>query len=89
MSLSTWAEEHECERITGVNHQRPASRLVFATDPARSPGDADYCDVHVIEARTPGEAAAQVRPLAVGRRLRTYLATGIYKRELADARWVA
>ena len=28
------------------------------------------------------------QPLAAGRRLRVYLATGTYKHELADARWV-
>lgn len=38
---------------------------------------------------TPGEATAKIRPLAEGRRLRTYLATGTYRDELAEARWVA
>lgn len=93
MSLTAWAEEleHERERVTEVNERRSASRgfLVFATDPERSPEEAGYRDVYATEARTPGEAAAKVRPLAAGRRLRTYLATGTYKHELADARWVA
>ena len=35
------------------------------------------------------QAAAKVRPLAAGRRLHTYLATGKYRHELADARCVA
>jgi len=30
-----------------------------------------------------------VKPLAEGRRCRAYLATGTYRDELADARWVA
>jgi hypothetical protein len=93
MSLATWAEELESERgrISEVNERRAASRgfLVFATDPERSPEETGYRDVYATEARTPGEAAAKIRPLAVGRRLRTYLATGTYKHELADARWVA
>lgn len=93
MSLVDWAEEleHERERIAEVNERRAASRgfLVFATDPERSPDESGYRDVYATEARTPGEAAAKIRPLAGGRRLRTYLATGTYKHELADARWVA
>jgi len=31
----------------------------------------------------------KVKPIAEGRRLRAYLATGRYRDELADARWVA
>jgi hypothetical protein len=45
--------------------------------------------VFATEAKTPGEATAKIRPLAEGRRLRTYLATGTYRDELAEARWVA
>jgi hypothetical protein len=45
--------------------------------------------VFATEAKTPREAAAKIRPLAAGRRLRTYLATGTYRDELAEARWVA
>jgi hypothetical protein len=93
MSLATWAEELEDERgrIAEVNERRAASRgfLVFATDPERSPEEPGYRDIYATEARTPGEAASKVRPLADGRRLHTYLATGTYKHELADARWVA
>jgi hypothetical protein len=44
--------------------------------------------VFVTEAKTPAEAMAKVRPLAEGRRLRTFLATGTYKDELVNARWV-
>ena len=63
--------------------------LVFATDPERTPDERGYRHVFATEAKTPGEATAKVRPLAADRRLRTYLATGHYRGELADARWVA
>ena len=93
IDLVTWAQELEQERqrVAEVNQQRAARRgfLVFATDPDRAPDEPGYRDVYATEARTPGEAAAKVRPLAKGRRLRTYLATGTYKDELAEARWVA
>jgi hypothetical protein len=74
-----------------ANEARAARRgyLVFATDPTRTPGEPGYTEVFATEARTPAQAAAKVRPLAEGRRLRTFLATGTYKHELADARWVA
>jgi len=94
IDLSTWAAELEEERtrLEAVNQERAARRgyLVFAVnDPERSPEDPTYREVFATEAKTPGEAAAKVRPLAAGRRLRTYLATGTYRDELADARWVA
>lgn len=93
IDLASWAQElqEERERVAEVNERRAARRgfLVFATDPERAPDEPGYREVYATEARTPGEAAAKVRPLAKGRRLRTYLATGVYKDELADARWVA
>ncbi len=93
IDLMTWARElqEERERVAEVNEQRAARRgfLVFATDPERAPDEPGYRDVYATEARTSGEAAAKIRPLAEGRRLRTYLATGTYKDELAEARWVA
>jgi hypothetical protein len=83
--------EEERARLEKVNERRAARRgfLVFATDPQRAPDEPGYREVFATEARTPGEAAAKIRPLAEGRRLRTFLATGTYKDELADARWVA
>jgi hypothetical protein len=91
--LTAWAEELEEERtrLEQTNEQRAARRgyLVFATDPERAPDEPGYREVFATEAKTPGEATAKVRPLAEGRRLRTFLATGTYKDELADARWVA
>lgn len=93
IDLSTWAEQLADERaqLEQANQQRAARRgyLVFATDPGRAPDEPGYREVYATEAKTPGEATAKVRPLAAGRRLRTYLATGTYKEELADARWVA
>lgn len=88
-----WAQELEEERtrLEAATQERAARRgyLVSATDPDRSPEDAGYREVYATEAKTPNEASAKVRPLAEGRRLRTFLATGTYRDELAEARWVA
>ncbi|MDQ6803900.1 MAG: hypothetical protein M3065_02780 [Actinomycetota bacterium] len=93
IDLSTWAQELEDERdrLEQANERRAARRgyLVFATDPERAPDEPGYREVFATEAKTPGEATTKVRPLTEGRRLRTFLATGTYKDELADARWVA
>lgn len=93
IDLTTWAKElaEERDRLEKANERRAARRgyLVFATDPARAPDQPGYREVFATEAKTPSEATAKVRPLADGRRLRTFLATGTYKEELADARWVA
>jgi hypothetical protein len=78
-------------RIAQINAERARHRgyLVFASDPSSSPDHPGYCEVYATEARTASQAAAKIRPLASGRRLHVYLATGKYKHELADARWVA
>lgn len=93
IDLAAWAEELEEERarLEKANERRAARRgyLVFATDPSRAPDQPGYREVFATEATTPGEATAKIRPLVNGRRLRTYLATGTYKEELAEARWVA
>ena len=90
--LLAWAEELDAERsrVREANEAREARRgyLVFATDPDLSPEQPGYRDVYATEAKTPSEAAAKVRPIAAGRRLTTYLATGTYREELAGARWV-
>ncbi len=92
MNVAAWADELATERarLDQANEQRVARRgyLVFATDPERAPDEPGYREVFATEATTPAEATAKVRPLAEGRRLRTFLATGTYKHELADARWV-
>ncbi len=91
--LFAWARELEQERqrIARSNAERAGRRgyLVFATDPTVSPEDPAYREVYATEAKTPAQAAAKVRPLTEGRRLRAYLATGTYSHELADARWLA
>jgi hypothetical protein len=93
MDLLAWAQELEDERrkVESINTQRAARRgfLVIATDPAVDTDSPHYREVFATEAKTPNQAVAKVRPLADGRRLRAYLATGTYKHELADARWVA
>lgn len=93
MDLAAWAQELDGERtrLQQANERRAARRgyLVFAIDPDRAPDEPGYREVFATEAKTPGEATAKVRPLAAHRRLRTYLATGTYRDELADARWVA
>lgn len=80
----------ERERVAEVNAERATRRgyLVFATDPTISPEHAGYRDVFATEAKTPNQAMAKVRPLAEGRRLHAYLATGSYRDALAEARWV-
>jgi hypothetical protein len=93
IDLAAWAQELDEERtqLEKANERRAARRgyLVFATDPELGPDEPGYRQVFATEAKTPGEATAKVRPLAGERRLRTYLATGTYREELADARWVA
>ncbi len=83
--------DRERERIEAVNAERLGNRgyLVFATDPTVFPDDPEYREVYATEARTPNRAVAKIRPLAGGRRLHAYLATGTYRDELGDARWVA
>jgi hypothetical protein len=93
IDLAAWAEELERERarVEAVNERRARRRgfLVFATDPSADPDAPDYRQVFATEADSPAKAVAKVRPLARGRRLRAYLATGHYSDQLADARWVA
>lgn len=83
--------EQERERVAEANAERATRRgyLVFATDPTISPEQSGYREVFATEAKTPNQAIAKVRPLAEGRRFRAYLATGTYRDELAEARWVA
>ncbi len=93
IDLFAWADELERERqrIEKANSARAERRgfLVFATDPETSPDAPDYRRVYATEERTPARAIRKVRPLAPGRRMRAYLATGQYRQELANARWVA
>jgi hypothetical protein len=80
----------ESARIEQVNAWRAARRgyLVFAVNPERVPDEAGYREVYATEARSSNEATAKIRAVAGGRRLTVFLATGTYKAELANARWV-
>ena len=93
IDLFAWADELERERrrIESANRARAERRgfLVFATDPEAGPDSPDYRRVYATEERTPARAIRKVRPLVPARRLRAYLATGQYRHELANARWVA
>jgi len=93
MDLLAWARDLEDERdeLESVNAERAARRgfIVIATDPAVNTDSPDYRQVFATEAKTPNQAIVKVRPITDGRRLRAFLATGTYKHELADARWVA
>jgi hypothetical protein len=93
IDLFAWADELERERhqIESANRARAERRgfLVFATDPEAAPDSPDYRRVYATEEKTPARAIRKVRPLVPGRRLRAYLATGQYRHELANARWVA
>ncbi len=90
--LFAWADELERERrrIEEANRDRSQRRgfLVFATDPEAGPDSPDYRRVYATEEKTPARAIRKVRPLVSKRRLRAYLATGQYRHELANARWV-
>lgn len=93
IDLFAWARElqQERERVEAVNEKRARRRgfLVFATDPSVDPDAPDYRQIFATEADSPAKAVAKIRPLATGRRLRAYLATGHYSDQLAEARWVA
>jgi len=91
IDLFAWADELEGERsrVADINAERARRRgyLVFATDPEVAPDAPGYREVFATEAKTPAQAMSKVKPIAGGRRLRAYLATGQYREELADARW--
>lgn len=91
VDLFAWADELERERIADINAERAARRgyIVFATDPDIAPDEPGYRETYATEAKTPNQALAKVRSITDGRRLRAYLATGRYRDELADARWIA
>lgn len=93
IDLFAWAHEleQERERVEAVNEKRARRRgfLVFATDPSVNPDAPEYRQIFATEADSPAKAVAKIRPLATGRRLRAYLATGHYSDQLAEARWVA
>jgi hypothetical protein len=93
IDLFAWADELERERgrLEAANRARAERRgfLVFATDPEAGPDSPDYRRVYATEERTSARAIRKIRPLVPDRRLRAYLATGQYRHELANARWVS
>jgi hypothetical protein len=93
LDLFTYAAglEEEQAHVEQVNDDRARGRgyLVFAIDPAVGPDEPGYRRVFTTEAKTPGQAMAKVRLLVPRCRLRAYLATGIYRDELAEAEWVS
>jgi len=93
IDLFAWAQEleHDREQVWRTNAERASRRgyLVFATDPSVAPDEPGYQETYATEAKTPNQAVAKVRTLTGERRLRAFLATGRYRDELADARWVA
>ena len=83
--------QEERARFEQKNQEKRARRsfIVFATDPERA-GQNDYKLVFACEARTQAEAERKVRRQAGERwRVAAYLASGKYKDELPEARWVA
>ena len=93
LNLFTYAAELEeaQTRVEQVNSDRAEGRgyLVFAIDPAVGPDEPGYRRVFATEAKTPGQALAKVRIIVPKCRLRAYLATGVYRDELAEAEWVS
>ncbi len=90
IDLFAWAEELEREqaRVAKANRARSERRgfLVFATDPEAAPDSPDYRRVYATEERPPARAT---RSSGRSRPTVAYLATGQYRHELANTRWVA
>jgi hypothetical protein len=85
------AVEEDRQAVAQENKRRRGRRafLVFATDPDRA-GQDDYKLVFACEAKTQAQAEAKVRrEVGRERRIAAYLASGKYKDQLPEARWVA
>lgn len=92
LNLNDYARqvEVEHEEVVKATRKNRDSRtyIVFATDPAKV-GQDDYKLVFACKARTVNEAENKVQPLVTGdRRVLAYLASGKYKAELPEARWL-
>jgi hypothetical protein len=83
------AQERQAADRENKRRRSRRSFIVFATAPDRV-GEDDYKLVFATEAKTQAEAERKVRR-TVGdtRRIAAYLASGKYKDELPEARWVA
>jgi hypothetical protein len=93
LTLADYADQVESDRrhAEQANRRRQERRafIVFATDPERM-GEDDYKLTFTCEAKTQAEAEGKVRRITGGkRRVAAYLASGKYKSELPEARWVA
>jgi hypothetical protein len=93
LDLADYAEalEEERQSVERENKKRRGRRafVVFVTDPERA-GKDDYKLVFACEARTQAQAEAKVRrEVGNERRIAAYLASGKYKGQLPEARWVA
>jgi hypothetical protein len=89
LDLGEYAAQLADEQAEREAKARRRAFVVFATDPERA-GEDDYKLVFACEAATPAEAVRKVRPVAGDeRRVSAYLASGRYKDELPQARWVA
>ena len=89
LNLGDYFLEKEAEKQAERARQRRRAFIVFATDPEKV-GQDDYKLTFACEATTQSEAEKKVRPMAGRRRrLAAYLASGKYKHELPEARWVA
>lgn len=93
LDLAEYAEavEEERQAVERKNKQRRNRRafIVFATDPGRAGRD-DYKLVLACEAKTQAQAEAKIRQeVGENRRIAAYLASGKYKDQLPEARWVA
>jgi len=89
LNLVDYVAEREAEAKAERDRRRRRAFIVFATDPERA-GQDDYKLTFATEAVSQSEAENKVRSL-IGRRRRlaAYLASGKYKTELHEARWVA
>jgi hypothetical protein len=93
LNLADFAAELEKkrQRTEGQDrrHRDRRAFIVFATDPEKVGSD-DYKLTFACEAKTQAEAERKVRRLTgEQRRVAAYLASGKYKDELPEARWVA
>ena len=93
ISVADFAAELEKKRRKAdrdnQNRRDRRAFIVFATDPEKVGAD-DYRLTFACEAKTQAEAERKVRHLTgEQRRVAAYLASGKYKNELPEARWVA
>jgi hypothetical protein len=92
LNLADYARQVDAEReeVVEATRKNRESRtyIVFATDPAKV-GQDDYKLVFACKARTPNEAQNKVGTrLREARRVAAYLASGKYRKQLPEARWI-